>query len=105
MGFLDDLESGVNNAWNSISSTGAPAVIAGAEQYAAQLLQKESVKNQAAAQAAVNKAVASGSQATGVLKNIQDMFGTLGQGAVFKQYGLLIVGGLVVVLIIGRKVL
>jgi len=105
MSLIDDLEGKVNNAWDTISSTGAPAIIAGAENYAADQLKGAAVQNQAAAQAAVNKAVASGSPATGIMKSIQDVFGNVATGAAFKEYGLYIVVGLIVILVVGKKIL
>ena len=105
MGLFDQLENDVGNAWNTISSAGAPAVIAGAENYAASMLTQNAKENQAKSQAAVNAAVANGQPATGILKSIEDSFGSIAQGAVFKQYGLYIVIGLVVVLVVGRKIL
>ena len=104
-GILGSLESDVGSAWNSISSAGAPAVIAGVENYAASQLTAQAQTNQAASQAAVNKAVASGGQASGIMQSIQSMFGSIAQGTVFKQYGLYIVVGVAVVLIVGRKIL
>lgn len=102
---LGDLESQVDSAWNGISSAGAPAVIAGIENYAADQLKGQAATNQAASQAAVTAAVKSGGQATGIMKSINDAFGNIAQGTVFKQYGLYIIGGAVVLLIVGRKLL
>lgn len=105
MSFVDDLGSSVDSAWNSISSAGAPAVIAGVENYAADQLKTQANTNAAASQAAVTAAVKAGGQSTGIMKSIQDAFGSVAQGTVFKQYGLLIIGGGVLLLIIGRKIL
>lgn len=105
MDILGDLESQVNSAWNGISSAGAPAIIAGVENYAADQLKGQAAQNTAASQAAVTAAVKSGGQATGIMKSIQDSFGSIAQGTVFKQYGLYIIGGVVVLLLVGRKIL
>jgi len=105
MSIVDDLENQVSSGWNSISSAGAPAVIAGAENLAIQTLQQDAAKNQAASQQAVNKAVQSGGPSSGLMASIQNVFGQVAQGAVFKQYGLYIIGGVIVLLIVGRRIL
>ncbi len=105
MSFLDDIEKGVEDAWSTVSTTGAPAVIAGAENYAAELLKKQATSNQAAAQAAVQKAVQAPGSNNGLLKSINGVMSQIAQGTVFKQYGLFIIAGVVVVMIVGRKML
>lgn len=100
---MDDIENSVSSAWNSISSAGAPAVIAGVESYAADQLKGAAATNQAASQAAVQAAVANGGASTGVMASIQSMFSNIAQGTVFNQYGLYIIGGLVVVVLVARR--
>lgn len=102
---MDDIESSLSSAFNSISSTGAPAVIAGVENYAAQQLTTAANTNQAASQAAVKAAIASGQPATGVLASIENSFKGIAQGTFFQQYGLYVVAGIVVIAIVAKKVL
>lgn len=101
---MDDIENSVSSAWNSISSAGGPAVIAGVENYASAQLSTAAKTNQAASQAAVTAAVQNGGASTGVMASIQGMFSQIAQGTVFQQYGLYIVGGLIVVILVARKV-
>lgn len=101
---MDDLENSLSSAFNSISSAGAPAVIAGVENYAAQTLQQQANTNSAAAQAAVNQAVKNGGASTGVMASIQASFKNIAQGTFFQQYGLAIVAGLIVLVIVARRV-
>lgn len=101
---VDSLENSVSSAWNSISSTGAPAVIAGVENYASQQLAQQATANQAQAQAAVQTAIKNGQPATGVMASIEGMFTNIAQGAVFKQYGLYIVGGAILAVLLIRRI-
>lgn len=102
--FLDDLENQVSQTWNDVTSAGVPAVIAGVESYASQQLQQEATKNQASSQAAVQQVVSRPNTSTGVMASIQQTLGQVAQGAAFKQYGLYIVLGVLVVYVVAKKV-
>jgi hypothetical protein len=101
---MDSLENDLDSAYNSISSAGTPAVIAGVENYASQQLAQQASANQTQAQAAVAAATKNGGASTGVMASIQSMFGSIAQGTVFNQYGLYIIGGLIVIILVARKV-
>lgn len=105
MSIIDDLQNSVDSAWKDITTTGVPAVIAGAENYAADQLKGQAQQNQAQAQAAVQAAVQSQGAATGIGASINQVMSQIAQGTVFKQYGLYIIAGVLVVMIAGRRIL
>lgn len=104
-GILDDLEASVSQTWNDVTSAGTPAVIAGVEAYAAQQLSQEAASNQAASTAAVNQVIAQKGPSSGIMASISQTLGQVAQGAVFKQYGLWIVVGVLGFYIVVKKVL
>lgn len=101
MSFLDDLGSKVSQTWTDVTSTGVPAVIAGAENYAAQQLSQQAQQNQQAANAAAAQVVASSPPSTGIMKSIQDAFASVGASTAVKQYGGLMLAGVAGLLIVG----
>jgi len=101
---LSSLENEVSSSWNSISSAGAPAVIAGVENYAASQLTQDASQEQSQSQAAVQAAVKAGGTPSPLMQSIQNVFGQIAQGTVFKQYGLYIVGGAIIAVILIRRI-
>lgn len=105
MSLLDDLQKDVSTTWDNITSAGVPAVIAGAESYAATQLQTAAQQNQATSAKAVQQAVASGGPSSGLMASIEGVFGNIASGQVVKQYGAwIIIGGIVAIIVI-KKVL
>lgn len=105
MGLLDDLEAKVSNAWNDISTTGAPAVIAALEQYGSDQLESLAKQSKAQAQAAVNQTVSSGQPSSGLMASINSVFGGVATNTFFHQYGAMLLIGAAVGYIVLRKVL
>jgi len=90
---MDSLENDVSNAFSSLVSTAAPAAIAGAENYAAEQLQKSA--NAATQQATV--AAAKAPPATGIMASIENAFGNVAIGSWVEQNKTAIIIGSVVV--------
>ncbi|PWU11824.1 MAG: hypothetical protein C5B47_00240 [Verrucomicrobia bacterium] len=103
MGLLDDIGNQVSSAWNDVTTTGAPAVIAGIENYASKQLADQAVVNQKQAQKAVDQVIKSGQPSTGVMKSIQDMFTGIAQNQVIKDYGAYMIIGAIVLVIVIKK--
>lgn len=105
MSLIDDIEAQATSAVDSFTTTGAPALAAAAESYAATQLAGQATVNQQAATNALNAAVASSPAATGIMASFETTLQNIGTGVFFKQYGLYIVIGVAAVLLIGRKIL
>lgn len=89
---MDDIENDVSNAFSSLVSTAAPAVIAGAENYAAQQLTQSA--NATTAQAVA--AAAAKPPATGIMASIESAFATNQVGALVKNNWEYILGGVAI---------
>lgn len=105
MSLVDDLQEKISNTWNDVTTTGIPAVIAGAEKYASDQLAAQAAQSQAQAQSALNQVVASSAPAQGVMGSIQNVLTDIGQGTFIKQYGIYIIIGAVALVIVGKKLL
>jgi len=101
MGFLQDMGSQVSQTWNDVTSTGAPAIIAGVENYAAQVLSQQAQQNSTQAQQAINQVVGQPGPSQGIMASINKSFGDLGQNAALKQYGPLLIFGAIGFLAVG----
>ncbi len=100
---LDDLSNSVSQAWKNVTSTGVPAVMSGIEQYGAQQLQQMAGESRAQAQAAANQVVSSPAPSSGVAQSINSVLNGIASNAVLKQYGVyILVGGVVAILVIRR---
>lgn len=93
MSLLDDLGSSVSTAWDDVTTAGVPAVIAGAEAYAAQQLTQASTSSAAQATAAAKQIVANTPPATGIMASINNIFSGIGLNLAGNAYGLPIVLG------------
>ena len=105
MGLLDDVQAQVSTTWDNVTSAGAPAIIAGAENYAAQQLTQAATQSTQASQAAVNQIIATGGPSSGLMASIQGTLSGIAQGTFFKSYGLYIVIGGIALLVVGRRYL
>ncbi len=92
MGLFDNIGQDVSDGFNSIVATGAPAIIAGAEDYAAQQLQQSSAQTKAAATVAAAKAP----PAKGIFASIESAFGQTQVGAFIQNNYVYIIGGMIV---------
>lgn len=101
---LSDLFSGaVDSLQGTVSDvvkTGAPAVIAGIEQYGAQQLQGLANGNIATAQANAN-AIAANPSTSAFGQSLSSVISSIGQNTFFKNYGTECLVGIAVVLLIG----
>lgn len=104
MSLIDDIEKKVSDTFHDVTSTGAPAVIAGIENYAADQLKGMAQKNQNASQAAVQQVLAQPGPSSGIMASINNVMSEVAQGAFFKQYGGWIILGMVATVIIVKKV-
>lgn len=106
---LGDASKAVEDAWGAVTTTGVPAVLAGVEEYGADLLRglAQDHRQEATANAQVLMQ-GTGANAGGVMGAIQDAFQGIGQSAALKNYGPYIIAGIVVVgvsavFVFGRK--
>lgn len=97
---MDDIENDVGNAFNSLVSTAAPAVIAGAENYAASQLTSSANATTAQAQAAAAKAP----PATGIMASIENAFATNQLGGYLEANWQMVLGGAAVLGIVAYLV-
>ncbi len=105
MGLFDNLSSEVSSAWNNVTSTGAPAVIAGVEQYGASILTQQATQSTAQAQAALAQVASQPGSSSGIMQSIESSFKNIVTTQGLKTYGPYIIIGLIAVLYIGKKVL
>lgn len=99
---IDQIEDDVSNSFSSLVSTAAPAVIAGAENYAAQQLSQSAQATQAQATARA----AAAPPATGIFASIENSFTQTAAGAWLTNNWKPVVGGvaaLALVFFIARK--
>jgi len=101
MELFDDVVDKVSSAATDFANTGAPALIAGYESYAATQLSSAAQANQAQATAALQEVVNRPGPSTGIAASVQSMFSSIGQNAVVKQYGVYILGGAAVLIFLG----
>jgi hypothetical protein len=100
--WLDDISSAVTNEWNDFKATGAPAIIAGAEQYAAQQLQGLAQGNTKQATKAAQEIMTRPSgPPSGLGASISDVFKNIAGSAGAKEYGPWVIGGIVGCLALG----
>lgn len=103
MSLLDSLIDKVENAWNDVTETGVPALIAGAAQYGSEQLSQLAKEQQKQATNAMNQAVQSGQPSTGLFASIQSVFGNVAVDTGLKQYGVYILIGAAVIYIAAKK--
>jgi len=105
MALSDDLSNAISSAWNQVTTTGIPAVIAAGEAYGATQLQGMAQANVASATAAAKAIMSSPGATTGSFAaTLNGVFSQIAGNAVIKQYGLPLAIGAIILFIVIRKI-
>ena len=89
---VNDVKTQATAAWDNAVKTGVPAIKASLEQQAIQVLQKSNAETQKALTANVQQMLKDPNQSA-----LGQQLAQAGKSAVFQEYGIYIVGGLVIV--------
>lgn len=99
---FDSAVDKVKTQVSQVVATGAPAVLAGIEQYGAQQLAQLSADTKQVATNAANQIASQPGSNNPIVQSIESVFSDVGQSAIFKQYGAIIVLTIGGIFILGR---
>lgn len=104
MSLLGDIGDAVGHVWEDVTKTGVPAAIAGAEDSLAKSLHDQAVENRDQAVANASEVMNASPASAGVMDSISESFKSVAEQAYLGRNGLYIILGVVLTVLIVKKV-